>query len=183
MFYEIPESIANMDQVREVRTDEKGKKVFITRVQGVRWFTNLDHGRRHKPLSLMTMADNMKFGKVVQNGYDKYDNFDAIEVPRVEAIPSDYKGVMGVPISFFDKYNPDQFEVLGNTEGFEETPPTKTYSKKQRVVNGVRAKSNTGTMSGAIRREDFGEGTFFDVGYPVQAVYKRIFIRHREPTE
>ena len=183
MFYEIPESIANMDQVREVRTDEKGKKVFITRVQGVRWFTNLDHGRRHKPLSLMTMADNMKFGRVVQNGYDKYDNFDAIEVPRVEAIPSDYKGVMGVPVSFFDKYSPDQFEILGNTEGFEETPPTKTYSKKQRVVNGVRAKSNTGTMSGVIRREDFGEGTFFDVGYPVQAVYKRIFIRHRELTE
>lgn len=183
MFYEIPESIANMEQVREVRIDETGKKVFITRVQGVRWFTNLDHGRRHKPLSLMTMADNVKFGKAIQDGYDKYDNFDAIEVPRVEAIPSDYKGVMGVPVSFFDKYSPEQFEILGNTEGFEDTPPTKTYSKKQRVVNGVRAKSNTGTMSGVIRRENFGEGTFFDVGYPVQAVYKRIFIRHRELTK
>ena len=97
------------------RVDEKGRK-FI-RVKGVRWFTNLDHGRRHQPLPLMTMADNIKFNKKIQknpNSYKKYDNYDAIEVPYTNAIPSDYDGVMGVPISFLDKYNPDQFEILGS---------------------------------------------------------------------
>jgi len=93
------------------RVDEKGRK-FI-RVKGVRWFSNLDHGRRHQPLSLMTHEENLKFNKAVKDvGYQKYDNYDAIEVPRTDAIPSDYDGVMGVPITFLDKYNPDQFEIL-----------------------------------------------------------------------
>jgi hypothetical protein len=80
------------------------------------WFTSIDHGRRHQPLQLMTMADNRKFNKQVQKtetAYQKYDNYDAIEVPFTNAIPSDFDGVMGVPISFLDKYNPDQFEILG----------------------------------------------------------------------
>ena len=62
------------------------------------------------------MADNRRFNKKVQKSavcYQKYDNYDAIEVPFTEAIPSDYDGVMGVPISFLDKYNPDQFEIVG----------------------------------------------------------------------
>ena len=62
----------------------------------------------------MTQEENLKFNKAVKDvGYQKYDNYDAIEVPRTDAIPSDYDGVMGVPISFLDKYNPDQFELLG----------------------------------------------------------------------
>jgi hypothetical protein len=63
----------------------------------------------------MTQADNIRFGRsgVKEVGYQKYDNYDAIEVPYTESIPSDYEGVMGVPISFMDKYNPDQFEILG----------------------------------------------------------------------
>jgi hypothetical protein len=119
MFYEIPESVANLDQVREVRTDKDGKKTYITRVQGVRWFSNIEHGRRHEPLQLMTAADNKKFIKrkeVKDALYKKYDNFRAIEVPRVEAIPSDHSGVLGVPVSFLDKHNPDQYEILGLTE-------------------------------------------------------------------
>jgi len=77
------------------------------------WFTNLDHGRRHELLILMSMQDNLRFNKAVKDsGYQKYDNYDAIEVPRTAAIPSDYEGVMGVPISFLNKYNPDQFEIL-----------------------------------------------------------------------
>ncbi len=182
MLYEIPEALANLEQVREIRTNADQKQVFITRVQGVRWFTNLEHGRRHQPIRLMTQADNLKFSKnkdVKGVGYHNYDNFDAIEVSKVESIPSDYDGLMGVPISFLDKYSPEQFEIVGNTEGYEGTPPTKVYSKKVRVVNGQPMKSNTGTMSGVIRRSTFGLGTYFDVGYPVEAVYKRIFIRHR----
>ncbi len=93
------------------RLDDEGNK-FI-RVKGVRWFSNLEHGKRHQPLALMTMEDNLKFNKAVMEvGYRKYDNYDAIEVPRTDAIPADYDGVMGVPISFLDKWNPDQFEIV-----------------------------------------------------------------------
>ncbi len=106
MFFEIPENIANLEQVREIKTNESGKKVYITRVQGVRWFTNLDHGRRHQPLPLMTEAEVIKFA--TKKPFEKYDNYDGIEVPLVKYIPSNYDGVMGVPISFLDKYNPDQ---------------------------------------------------------------------------
>ena len=158
------------------RIDELGNK-FI-RVKGVRWYTNLDHGRRHQPLSLMTMEENIKFSKhkeVKGKEYQKYDNYDAIEVPYTDAIPIDYDGVMGVPISFLDKYNPDQFEILGS-DADDETPPIKKYPQKMKIVDGKRMKSNTGTMGCVIREEEFGEGTYFDVGYPVRAVYKRIFI-------
>jgi hypothetical protein len=94
--------------------ERNGKKV--NRVPGVCWFTNLDHGRRHEPLALMTMADNLRFSKhkeIKANGYPKYINYDAIEVPYSDAIPSDYTGLMGVPITFIDKYSPEQFEILG----------------------------------------------------------------------
>ena len=79
------------------------------------WFTNIQHGRRHEPLVLMTMEDNLIYGsnRVRETAYVKYDNYDAIEVPDTKGIPSDYEGVMGVPISFLGKYNPDQFEILG----------------------------------------------------------------------
>src|SRR3990167_6272914 len=92
----------------------------LVKFRNVCWFTNLDHGRRHQPLPLMTMEDNLKFSKHKEikgkKAYDTYDNYDAIEVPFTNAIPSDYSGVMGVPISFLDKYNPDQFEIVGATE-------------------------------------------------------------------
>ena len=84
------------------------------------WFTNIDHGKRHQPLSLMTMEENLKFSRhkeIRQNGYQKYDNYDAIEVPFTDAIPSDYTGVMGVPISFLDKYCPEQFEIVAFRKG------------------------------------------------------------------
>lgn len=80
------------------------------------WFTNLEHGRRHQPLQLMTMADNLKYSRhkeLREYGYIKYDNFDAIEVKYVDSIPSDYDGMMGVPPTFLEKYNPEQFEILG----------------------------------------------------------------------
>lgn len=84
-----------------------------------RWFTNLDHGRRHQPMQLMTEADNIKFSKhkeIKGIGYQHYDNYDAIDVPYSDSIPSDYDGVMGVPISWLDKYCPEQFEIIGATE-------------------------------------------------------------------
>lgn len=104
----------------------KKPKTAIREVDGVTylrspsvWFTNLDHGRRHQPLPLMTMEDNRRFNTKVQkneSSYLQYDNYDGIEVPYTNAIPSDYDGVMGVPISFLDKHNPDQFEILGTSD-------------------------------------------------------------------
>jgi len=98
----------------EARIDEDGNRIVAT--NNCLWLTNLDHGKRHQPLSLMTMSDNIKFSsykEIKGKEYKKYDNFDAIEIPYTDAIPSDYGGVMGVPITFLDKYNPDQFEIVG----------------------------------------------------------------------
>ncbi len=99
------------------RIDDEGKKYL--RIKGVRWFSNIDHGRRHQILPLMTMSDNIKFNKKLKGktSYDKYDNYNAIEVSFTDAIPSDYDGVMGVPISFLDKYNPEQFELIKFRKG------------------------------------------------------------------
>jgi hypothetical protein len=111
MYFLVPEDFEYTDTYKFER-QQNGNKV--NRVPGVCWFTNLDHGRRHHPVQLMTMADNLKFNKkmTTKNSYAKYDNFDAIEVPFAEGIPSDYEGVMGVPISFLNKYNPEQFEIV-----------------------------------------------------------------------
>ena len=96
------------------RIDEHGKKYI--RVKGVRWYTNIDHGSRHDPLSLMSMADNIKYSKhkeIQGKKYQHYDNYDAIEIPYTDAIPCDYENLMGVPISFLDKYCPEQFDIVG----------------------------------------------------------------------
>ena len=85
------------------RIDKDGNK-FI-RVKGVRWFTNLDYKERHEDLIL--------YKKYNKAEYPKYDNYDAIEVSKTKEIPGDYKGAMGVPITFMDKYNPEQFEIIG----------------------------------------------------------------------
>lgn len=81
------------------------------------WLTNLEHGKRHQPLTLMTMEDNLRYSKHKEikgkAAYDRYDNYDAIEVPYADAIPNDYDGVMGVPVTFLNKYCPEQFEILG----------------------------------------------------------------------
>ncbi len=96
------------------RIDEKGNK-FI-RVKGVRWFTNIEHGRRHQPMPLMTEQDNIRYSKhkeVKGNEYAKYETFNAIDVPFSDSIPNDYMGIMGVPKSFMDFYCCDQFKILG----------------------------------------------------------------------
>ena len=92
--------------------DEKGQR-FI-RVKGVRWFTNLDYRQRHEDLVLYETYSTEK--------YPKYDNYDAINVDRTNEIPADYDGVMGVPITFLDKYSPEQFEILGLDRYVEDNP-------------------------------------------------------------
>lgn len=139
------------------------------------WFTNLDLSRRHEDLILYRTYDPAV--------YPTYDNYDAIEVSRLTEIPADYDGVMGVPLTFLDKHNPDQFEILGLSGlDLEDFPMTKKYGKKERYVDGAPVKSNTGSLGAVVRTEAFGAGTHFDVGigYPVKQIYKRLFIRRRE---
>lgn len=91
-------------------------KEGMIRVSGVVWFTNLENIRRQQQLQLMTMEDNLKYSKhkeIINDGYKKYENFDAIDVSYTDAIPSDYEGIMGVPITFLNKHNPEQFKILG----------------------------------------------------------------------
>ncbi len=108
------------DQAREFADGVYDKGTGLVKFRNVGWFTNLDHRRRHDPLTGMTMADNLRFSKHKEikgkKAYDRYDNYDAIEVPYTDAIPSDYDGAMGVPISFLDRHNPEQFEILGITD-------------------------------------------------------------------
>jgi len=120
----------------EVEINSDGKKMIS--VAGTGWFTNLDHGRRHQPLPLMTMAENLKYSKHKEikgkKSYDRYVNYDAIEVPFTDAIPSDYDGAMGVPISFLDKYCPEQFEIIGSSREFG--VPMSEVAKKGTYVQG-----------------------------------------------
>ena len=118
MVFSVPEGavVADADRQKAARQGYVGN---YTRLGNSTWFTSIEHGRRHEPLQLMNMADNLKFNKQLikkldgAGEYQKYDNYDAIEVPFTNAIPSDYEGVMGVPISFLDKYCPEQFEIIG----------------------------------------------------------------------
>ena len=140
IYFFVPNNFVYADSYK-FEKELDGKKV--NRVAGVCWFTNIEHGRRHQPLQLMTMADNIKFNKKLKGKpYQKYDNYDAIEVPTTNAIPSDYDGVMGVPITFLDKYCPEQFDIIGATEsegtGFSNGLWHNDNGVRQATVNNQR---------------------------------------------
>lgn len=164
------------------RIDENGVKYI--RVKGVRWYTNLDHGRRHQKLPLMTVEDNLRFSKHKEiNGkaaYDRYDNYDAIEVPFTDAIPGDYNGVMGVPVTFLDKYNPDQFEILGYEKSYH--LQTRKYEIQVQVDKSGKKSNVTKLNDGVAIKLDRPptDQTYYvvDGEYYIQQ-YKRIFIRRR----
>ena len=133
------------------------KEGFI-RVSGVMWFTNMDLGKRHEELLLDTMAHNLKFNKKLKKKlandfqttkYPRYDNYDAMEVPFTECIPSDYDGVMGVPITFLDKYNPEQFEIVGFAGGWNGKSDlvTRKYPKIQKQHDKHGKTQNVGKMN------------------------------------
>ena len=123
----VTELVFGVPEGTEVRESDKKKAERLgyvgnyTRLGNSCWYTNIDHGRRHQPLKLMTMAENFKHSKHKdirgRKGYVRYENYDAIEIPYTDAIPSDYDGLMGVPKSFLDKYCPEQFEIVGNPHG------------------------------------------------------------------
>lgn len=161
----------------------------LVKFRNVAWFTNLEHGRRHRPLRLMTTADNIKFSKhkeVRGKGYQKYDNYDAIEVPFTDAIPGDYVGVMGVPISFLDKYCPEQFEIVGVAKAGAGDPAlkSKTYPEQIQVAKDGQetlvTKLNDGPVI-KISEPPTGE-LYYKVGTEMFVqIYARILIRARRP--
>ena len=181
MFFVVPDHWEKFHHVDE----ETGKK--IARVSTSCWFTNLEHGRRHQPLSLMTTAENLKFSKKLKgkSAYDRYDNYDAIEVSTYKDIPSDFDGVMGVPITFLDKYNPDQFEILGATQRgcHDLVPDTRKYDDYWEVrQDGSKTGSSGGkTNENANLLGNDGRKNYFinADGRVIQSAYQRIFIRHR----
>lgn len=146
--------------------------VIYGRTQAI-WYTNLDHGRRHSPLSLMSMNDNMRYSKHTQvrnMEYRCFDNYKALEIPFVDAIPNDYDGILAVPISFLDKHCPDQFEIIGRTGDIEWannscdffTPPQQDKQTEYKRIN------RTWRVQNAYMIVDGKPKTFYD----------RIFIRY-----
>ncbi len=144
----------------------------FTRLGNSCWFTNIDHGRRHKPLELMTKEEIVKYG--TKKEFEKYDNYDAIEVSFVKFIPSDYEGVMGVPISFLDKYSPEQFEIVGMCENEDlYNFKTKVYTTdecKQAYLDKFGKKGTYDlNASGVVLRDGL-----------LEKVYQRILIKHKK---
>ena len=170
-----------------LRIDEQGNKYI--RVPGVHWFTNLEHGRRHEPLKLMSMKDNLRYSKhkeIREKGYPKYDNYDAIEVPYTDAIPSDYDGIMGVPITFLDKFCPEQYVILGASQRgcHNEVPDTRKYDEYWEVKPDGTPTGSSGnkTNENANLLGNDGKKNYFinKDGRIIQSAYQRIFIRKKQ---
>ena len=153
----------------------------LVKFRNVCWFTNIDHGRRHRPLTLMTMDANLRFSKHKEikgkTEYDRYDNYDAIEVPFTDSIPSDYDGVMGVPISFLDKYCPEQFEILGTSDnGIIDDKYKLTPGLTNKFVEDYYKSGGTGSY----KEGNPTAGYYQD--QVAKMAYKRIFIKHKSVT-
>ena len=153
--------------------DDDGRR-FI-RVKGVRWYTNLDLKQRHEEMILVK--------RYSEDNYVCYDNYDAINVDKTVDIPCDYDGVMGVPITFLDKYSPDQFEILGITKTWFGAA-SKTYDVQVQIdKNGKRSnvtKLNDGPVLEVSEPPKGKTYYMVDGKYYVQA-YARILIRNKHP--
>lgn len=188
MVFEVPEGAVVAPKDKE-KAEKLGYKGNYTRLGNACWFTNIDHGRRHQPLSLMSMADNLKYTKhqsIKDYGYQHYDNYDAIEVPYIDAIPADYDGVMGVPITFMDKYCPEQFEIVG-TISAPSDPNTlnlgKDYSDYIGYSQDRKPNGRTGSTFGkcpVIVMDDKKHPYYEKDNVRLQTTYHRVFIKRRK---
>lgn len=173
--------------------DKMGRK--LGKVPAICWYTNIELRKRHSFLQLMTKSDNLKYNKKLIKkckedfgnlDYPHYDNYDAIEVPFVNAIPSDYEGVMGVPMSFIGTYNPDQFEIVGTVSASQNEGTLNTGKKYNKYI-GYRQdgtlNGRTGSTFGkcpVIVKDDRKHPYYEKDGIRVQATYPRIFIVHKK---
>lgn len=151
--------------------------VVMGRLASACWFTNLDIKKRHEELILVKQYHGHKVE------YPHYDNYDAINVDKTVDIPCDYDGVMGVPITFLDKYNPEQFKIVGLGNGAELFGPTKTYKNVVTMKNG-KAISNGNAVNRVLvwkLKEPPAKGTYYrlETGELLFAPYARILIRKR----
>ena len=150
------------------------------------WFTNVEHGRRHQPLDLMTMEDNLRFNKHKdwdeKRSYYVIDNFDAINVPFIDAIPKDYPGIMGVPITFLDKYCPEQFEIIGITKTWYDIATKKYPNQIQINKDGKKSivkKLNDGPA--IVLKEAPRDETYYMIDNTIYVQeYARILIRKKQ---
>lgn len=153
--------------------DADGRK-FI-RVKGVRWWTNLDYRQRHEELILVK--------KYSPENYSSYDNYDGINVDATSDIPCDYAGIMGVPITFLDKYSPDQFEILGITKTWFGVA-SKTYPKQIQIdKNGKKSevsKLNDGP-SLEVEVPPVGKTYYMVDGKSYVQLYARVLVRNKHP--
>lgn len=152
------------------RIDSEGKKYI--RVKGVRWFTNLDYKERHEDLIL--------YKKYNPQEYPMYDNYNAINVDKTKEIPSDYSGSMGVPITYLDKFNPEQFEIETLGIGEDNFTPTKKYGKFRDANTGLPSPDKRDYL--LYIRDNNGKYLTTD-NYRVRKVYARIIIRNKRSAE
>jgi hypothetical protein len=123
----------------------------------------------------MSMADNLRFNKKMKDKreYERYENYDAIEVSFTECIPSDYKNIMGVPISFLNKYNPDQFEIVGMCENED------LYNLKTKVYTTSECKQAYLIKFGKKGTYDLNASGVVILNGIQEKVYQRILIKHK----
>ena len=141
MVFGVPEGYEVAPKDKE-KAEKLGYKGNYTRLGNSCWYTNIEHGKRHAILPLMTEERNIKFSKhkeIKNIGYKKFDFINAINIPYTDSIPSDYKGMMGVPISFLDKYNPEQFEIIDGIGRYSilDNENTKKAGNYLSMVEGV----------------------------------------------
>lgn len=171
MVFAVPKGteVSEKDRQKAARLGYVGD---YTRLGNSCWFTTLDHGRRHQPLPLMTEAEIIKFG--TKKPFEKYENYNAIEVPFVKFIPKDFDGVMGVPISFLDKYSPEQFQILGMCENED------LYDLKSKVYSTAECKEAYLNKFGKKGTYDMNaSGVLFRDGILIK-VYQRVLIKHKK---
>ena len=154
----------------EARIEPDGTRIIAT--NNCLWLTNIEHGKRHEKLSLMTAANNIKFNKKLKGkDYLSYENYNAIEVPYTDAIPSDYKGIMGVPITFLDKYNPEQFEILGMCENED------LYKLKTKIYTTEECKAAYFNKFNKKGTYDLNASGVILLNGLLEKVYQRILIK------
>lgn len=184
MVFEVPEGAEVNPKDRE-KAARMGYVGNYTRQGNACWFTNIDHGRRHAPLSLMTMEENLKYSKhkdLKENGYLSYFNYDGIDIPYVDAIPSDFEGVMGVPTSFLDKYNPEQFEIVDNGAYAPKTLDHIAYKSKGIICYEKNGKAVWKTPYTVSERKAGNGLRLNENGQPGGLPYGRILIRKKVST-
>ena len=184
MVFGVPEGTVVKESDKK-KAERLGYVGNFTRLGNSCWFTNIEHGRRHQPLKLMTEAENIRFSKhkeIKGRGYTKYDNYDAIEVNYYDAIPSDYDGIMGVSVTYLDKYCPEQFEIVGITKTWYGMA-NKVYPKQTQVDKKGKKSEVTKLNDGAVIEIDgpLEDETYYIVdGKYYKQMYARVLIRKRK---